>query len=118
MKSSCSTRSDTDEIDQIVDKFVRQVEHRLKDRSIGIELTPEAKSWIAERGYDTWMGARPMARAMQRYIESPLALALIKGEISDGSHVVIDIEEDRIVFRSETSESRVASKELSEAISN
>ena len=107
-----------DEIDQIVDKVVRRVEHRLAERSIGIELTPEAKSWIAERGYDTWMGARPMARAMQRYIESPLALALIKGEIRDGSHVVIDIEEDRIVFGYETPESLASDKELSEAMAN
>lgn len=90
-----------DEIDQIVDKFVQQVEIRLSDRSIGIELTPEAKSWIAERGYDTWMGARPMARVMQRYIESPLALALIKGEVNDGSHVVVGVDDDRIVFATE-----------------
>lgn len=89
-----------DEIDYIVEKFIRQVEQRLTDRSIGIELTPEAKSWIAERGYDTWMGARPMARAMQRYIESPLALAIIKGEINDGAHVVVDVVEDAIVLDS------------------
>lgn len=89
-----------DEIDYIVEKFIRQVEQRLADRSISIELTQDAKSWIAERGYDTWMGARPMARAMQRYIESPLALAIIKGEINDGAHVVVDVVEDAIVFDS------------------
>ena len=100
-----------DEIDQIVDKFVRQVEQRLADRSIGVELTPDAKSWIAERGYDTWMGARPMARAMQRYIESPLALALIKGEVNDGAHVIVDVVEDTIVFDSSVVDEEFAKSE-------
>ena len=59
-----------------------------------------------------------MARAMQRYIESPLALALIKGEVKDGSHVVIDIEEDRIVFRSEASESLISDRELVDVTAN
>ena len=88
------------EIDHIVSKFIHQVEQRLNDRAITIELTETANRWIAERGYDTWMGARPMARAIQRHIESPLALALIKGEINCGAHVVIDVEDGRIVFSS------------------
>ena len=107
-----------DEIDQIVDKFVRQVEQRLADRSIGIELTPEAKSWIAKRGYDTWMGARPMARAMQRYIESPLALALIKGEVNDGAHVVVDVVEDAIVFDSGVVDEEFAKSESTLALTH
>lgn len=86
------------EIDQIVQKFIRQVEQRLEDREISIELTDAAERWIAERGYDTWMGARPMSRAIQRYIESPLALALLNGEVNDGGHVVIDVDDGRIVF--------------------
>ena len=86
------------EIDQIVRKFIRQVEQRLEDREISIELTDAAERWIAERGYDTWMGARPMSRAIQRYIESPLALALLNGEVSDGVHVVIDVDDGQVVF--------------------
>ncbi len=87
------------EIDQIVTKFIRQVEDRLEDRGITIELTDEAKGWVAGRGYDTWMGARPMARAIQRHIESPLALELIKGDISNGTHVVIDVTDDQVLFK-------------------
>ena len=94
---------DREEIDQIVLKFISQVEERLADRGITIELTQSAQNWIAERGYDTWMGARPMTRAIQRYIESPLALALIKGDINDGSHILINITDDRIVFETESS---------------
>lgn len=86
------------EIDRIVLKFIDQVERRLEDRHVTIELTEEARSWIAERGYDTWMGARPMARAIQRYIESPLALSLLKEKFSAGSHVVVDVSGDEIVF--------------------
>ncbi len=87
-----------DEIDQIVLKFIRQVEERLDDRNLKIELTDAAASWIANRGYDTWMGARPMTRAIQRHIESPLALSLLKGEIEEGSTIVVDVEDDKIVF--------------------
>lgn len=89
------------EIDQIVEKFINQVEHRLAGREITIELTDAARNWIAERGYDTWMGARPMARAIQRYIESPLALALLKGEVTTGSGVVVDVADGKIVFVTE-----------------
>ncbi len=86
------------EIDQIVKKFVRQVEERLEDRNITIDLTKAAIDWLATRGYDSWMGARPMARAIQRYIESPLATGLIKGEIEEGQHVVIDLVDGGVVF--------------------
>ena len=106
------------EIDQIVSKFVGQVEERLEDRAITIELTSLAIEWIAERGYDTWMGARPMARAIQRHIESPLALSLIKGEIDDRSHVVIDVVDDRIVFASAFIQGQETTNELPVAIVN
>ncbi len=105
-----------EEIDQIVLKFVRQVEERLANRSITIELTPAAQGWVAERGYDTWMGARPMARAIQRHIESPLALALIKGEINDGSHVVIDVADDHVSFESVSRGSIDATEEHAESV--
>ena len=103
------------EIDHIVTKFIHQVEERLGDRAITIELTEPAKNWIAERGYDTWMGARPMARAIQRHIESPLALALIKGEINDSSHVVIDVNDNRIVFNTASSQTDETVEEKSPA---
>ncbi len=105
-------------VDQIVSKFIRQVEERLEDRAITIELTAQANAWIAERGYDTWMGARPMARAIQRHIESPLALSLIKGEIDDRSHVVIDVIDDRIVFASALVQGQETPNELPVAIVN
>ena len=104
-----------DEIDQIVLKFVRQVEQRLEDRNISIELTDAAQAWIAEQGYDTWMGARPMARAIQRHIESPLALALIKDEVKDGSHVMIDVVDDQVVFTADSLETESALHELTVA---
>ena len=103
------------EIDHIVTKFIRQVEERLGDRSITIELTEASKNWVAERGYDTWMGARPMVRAIQRHIESPLALALIKGEVSDGAHVVIDVDDNRIVFEPASLQKVETVEELSAA---
>jgi len=90
-----------DEIDQIMLKFVQQLEERLEDRQLKIELTDAARSWMAQRGYNTWMGARPMARAIQRHIESPLALLLLKGEIRQGSTIVVDVSDEQIVFRTE-----------------
>ena len=92
-----------------------QVEQRLEDRNISIELTDAAQAWIAQQGYDTWMGARPMARSIQRHIESPLALALIKDEVKDGSHVTIDVVDDHVVFATDSLEPASASHELTVA---
>ncbi|QDK33310.1 MULTISPECIES: ATP-dependent chaperone ClpB [Sphingomonadaceae] len=74
----------------IVDIQVARVQKLLKDRKIVLDLTDAAKRWLGRVGYDPVYGARPLKRAVQRYLQDPLAEKLLGGEIPDGSHVRID----------------------------
>jgi len=80
-----------EEIEKIVDLMVAQLEERLADRDMGIELTPAAKSLIADRGYDPTLGARPLRRALQRDIEDPVAEKILFGELQPGQVVLVDV---------------------------
>ncbi|WGT47667.1 ATP-dependent Clp protease ATP-binding subunit [Tessaracoccus lacteus] len=85
------TQSD---IEHIVDLMVAQIETRLKDKDMGIELTPAAKTLIAKRGYDPVLGARPLRRALQRDVEDILAEKILFGELSAGQIVQVDVAEE------------------------
>ncbi|GAB3816523.1 ATP-dependent Clp protease ATP-binding subunit [Tessaracoccus terricola] len=85
------TQSD---IERIVDLMVAQVEERLADKDMGIELTPAAKTLIAKRGFDPVLGARPLRRAIQRDIEDILAEKILFGELTPGQIVQVDVAED------------------------
>jgi ATP-dependent Clp protease ATP-binding subunit ClpB len=74
----------------IVEIQVARVAKLLKDRKITIDLTDAAKRWLGRVGYDPVYGARPLKRAVQRYLQDPLAEKLLGGEIPDGSKVKID----------------------------
>lgn len=74
----------------IVDIQVARVQKLLKDRKIVLDLSEAAKRWLGRVGYDPVYGARPLKRAVQRYLQDPLAEKLLAGEIPDGSHVAID----------------------------
>ena len=87
-----------EEIVQIVDLLVEEVQERLSDRGISIELTGRAKEWIAEKGFDPAFGARPLRRTVQRYLETPLARKVLAGEIGDGGRFTVDAVEGEIVF--------------------
>ncbi len=88
-----------EQIREIVDLQVGQLVRRLEERSITLELTDGARDLLAKRGYDPAFGARPLRRLIQREIADPLALKLLSGEIGGGQTVVVDAEEDRLVFR-------------------
>ena len=70
-----------------------QLEAQLVDRNITIELTPEANTWLAERGYDDKFGARPLARVIQEHIKKPLAEEILFGALKDGGIVRVLVEE-------------------------
>ncbi|WP_404480619.1 ATP-dependent chaperone ClpB [Novosphingobium sp. BL-52-GroH] len=74
----------------IVDIQVARVQKLLKDRKIVLDLTDAAKRWLGRVGYDPVYGARPLKRAVQRYLQDPLAEKLLAGEVPDGSHVLIE----------------------------
>ena len=82
------------DIERIVDLMVAQIELRLKDKDMGIELTPAAKTLIAKRGFDPVLGARPLRRALQRDIEDTLAEKILFGELAAGQIVQVDVAEE------------------------
>ncbi len=83
---------------QVVDKFVLQLEAQLMDRHVHIELTPEAAEWLAEKGYDDRMGARPLGRVIQEHIKKPLAEELLFGKLTKGGLVRVAVKDGAIVL--------------------
>lgn len=79
-----------EDIIQIVDLMVDKVDERLKDRDMGLELSPSAKSLLAKKGYDPVLGARPLRRTIQRSIEDVLSEKILFGELRPGHIVVVD----------------------------
>ena len=80
---------DSRSIARVVDKLVVELEAKLDSNNVTLELDDEARNWIAERGYDSKMGARPMARIIQEHIKRPLAEELLFGSLADGGHIRI-----------------------------
>ena len=82
----------------IVDLLIREVERRLAERSIKIEVNEEAKAWLAQRGYDPVYGARPLRRAIQRYMENPISTKILQGEFKEGDTVAVSLKDDNLSF--------------------
>jgi ATP-dependent Clp protease ATP-binding subunit ClpA len=86
---------DDKSVARVVDKLVLELEAQLEKNNVTIELEPAARDWIAAKGYDKSMGARPMARIIQEHIKRPLAEELLFGKLKDGGHVRVDREGDK-----------------------
>jgi ATP-dependent Clp protease ATP-binding subunit ClpC len=84
---------------EIVDIMLRRLNKHLGSQRVSIEVTPEAKEFLAEEGYDPKFGARPLARAIRRYVENPLSSRIIGGEFGPGDTVVVDRAEDGLTFK-------------------
>jgi ATP-dependent Clp protease ATP-binding subunit ClpA len=81
-------------IDRVVEKFILQLEVQLEDRNVSIEISKPARDWLAKRGFDADMGARPLARTIQEHVKKPMAEELLFGELQKGGVVHIDIDKD------------------------
>ncbi|GLQ18633.1 ATP-dependent Clp protease ATP-binding subunit ClpA [Maritalea porphyrae] len=88
-------------VSQVVEKFVIQLEAQLGERGVTIELTPAANKWIATRGYDEQMGARPLGRVIQEHIKKPLADEVLFGKLQNGGTVKVDVKRgaDELVLK-------------------
>ena len=84
----------TDDLSQIVELYIDRLARRLGDRRLELAVTPDARAWLAERGYDPVYGARPLRRLMQREIDDKLAKSLLAGDIRDGDTVHAGVAED------------------------
>ena len=83
-----------DDLAQIVELYIDRLARRLQDRRLDLAVTPDARSWLAERGYDPIYGARPLRRLMQHEIDDKLATALLSAEIGDGDIVMVDLDSE------------------------
>lgn len=88
-----------EQVSLIVDLQMKEIAERLGDHGITIELTDAARDWVADQGYDPAFGARPLRRTLQKQVESPLSVRLLRGEFKEGDTIVIDCNEDEgLVF--------------------
>ncbi|MGB2574227.1 MAG: AAA family ATPase, partial [Henriciella sp.] len=81
-------------IEQVVEKFILQLEIQLSDRNVSIELDSAAKAWLAKRGFDSDFGARPLARVISEHVKKPMAEELLFGKLAKGGLVRISVEKD------------------------
>jgi ATP-dependent Clp protease ATP-binding subunit ClpC len=86
---------------EIVELQMTEVQERLSEHGLTVELTPGARKWLADVGYDSTFGARPLRRALQKHIESPLSVSLLSGEFTEGDTIVVDVDEknEQLIFR-------------------
>jgi ATP-dependent Clp protease ATP-binding subunit ClpA len=85
----------------IVDLQMQEVRSRLMEHGLNVELTESARKWLAEVGFDPAFGARPLRRALQKHIESPLSISVLSGQFKSGDMVIADYDEEKkdILFR-------------------
>jgi ATP-dependent Clp protease ATP-binding subunit ClpA len=88
-------------IHQVVDKFIVELQAQLDDKGVSLELTEQAKQWLAENGYDKAMGARPMSRLIQEHLKKALANELLFGELTHGGTAKVDVKKDKLVINFE-----------------
>ncbi len=86
---------------EIVELQMQEVQERLSEHGLTVILTPAARDWLADTGYDPSFGARPLRRALQKYVESPLSIRLLSGEFGSNDIIEVDVntEENTLVFR-------------------
>jgi len=85
---------DAHTLSNVVDKFLVAFEQQLNEKKVTLNVDKEARRWLAEKGYDPKMGARPMARVIQEHLKKPLANELLFGDLIKGGHVNVTVSKD------------------------
>jgi ATP-dependent Clp protease ATP-binding subunit ClpA len=88
-------------VEKVVDKFMKEIVQQLAEKKVTITLTPEARAYLAEKGYDKTFGARPMARLIQKEIKLAIADEILFGKLQNGGNVEVDLGEEGLSFRYE-----------------
>ena len=83
---------------KIIDLLIKDVERRLAERNIALKVDNEAKSWLISKGYNPEYGARPLRRAIQRYVENPLSTKILSGDFNEGDTIAIGVEAEELSF--------------------
>ena len=89
-----------EQLRSIIDLMIKDLQKRLADRKLEVELTEKAKLWLVKEGFDPVYGARPLRRAIERHVENPLSTRLLRGEFNPGDTIVIDYGEGGLIFNS------------------
>jgi ATP-dependent Clp protease ATP-binding subunit ClpA len=87
-----------EDVECIVDLQMGEIASRLAEQGLEVKLTGAARRWLAREGFDPQFGARPLRRALQRHIESPLSVKLLRGDFERGDLVVVDAGEEGLIF--------------------
>ena len=87
-----------EQIETIVDLVLKDIQKRLDERKVVIEISAEAKAKIVKEGFDPAFGARPLKRAVQRLIESPLSIRILSGEFKEGDHIIVGAGTEELTF--------------------
>ncbi len=93
-----------EQLRSIVDLLIKDLQKRLAERKLGVELTEKAKTWLAKEGYDPTYGARPLRRAIERYVENPLSTKLLRGEFSPGDTIMVSLKDNNLTFTAKAAE--------------
>jgi ATP-dependent Clp protease ATP-binding subunit ClpA len=88
----------------VVDKFLIELEAQLLEKRVSLNVTPEARRWLAEHGFDPQMGARPMARLIQDKVKRAIADELLFGKLADGGKVNLDVSDGELSVDTESPE--------------
>jgi len=97
-----------EDVEQIVDLQMSEIAERLAEQGLEVKLTDAARRWLAREGFDPQFGARPLRRALQRHVESPLSVQLLRGDFESGDIVIADANEEGLVFSPQPGESQRA----------
>jgi ATP-dependent Clp protease ATP-binding subunit ClpC len=92
------------QLHQIVELMVKDLEKRLAERKLGLQVTGAAKAWLAKTGYDPVYGARPLRRAVERYVENPLSSKILAAEYKEGDTIIVDLADDNLTFSTKAPE--------------
>jgi ATP-dependent Clp protease ATP-binding subunit ClpC len=92
-----------EQIGSIVELMIRDLQKRLSERKLNLELSQTARKWLADTGYDPTYGARPLRRAIERFVENPLASKILSGEYKEGETILVDLTDDELTFKKKES---------------
>ena len=98
-------------MEEIVEKFVLQLEQQLAERHVAIAMTPEARAWLAVKGYDPVFGARPLARVVQKEVRDPLTDQILFGSLEHGGTVTIGVADNQLTFQYEARQAPLKANE-------
>ncbi len=107
---------DSDTIRLVVDKFVFQLEAQLAERQVEIQLDEQAREWLAQRGYDSAYGARPLSRLIQEHIKKPLADHLLFGDLVSGGEVFVSVKDNKLELKTTPADTSNTQKKKTEKV--